>query len=58
MGYVGIYLPAEISKTETKQIFADISPTNINITQSSRYPANTWWLSTFDSRKRVEVKLV
>ena len=51
MGYVGIYLPAEISKTETKQIFVDISPTNINITQSSRYPANTSWLSTFDSRK-------
>ena len=58
MGYVGIYLPAEISKTETKQIFVAISPTNINITQSSRYPAYTWWLSSFDSRKRVEVKLV
>lgn len=40
MDYIRIYLPTEISKTQIKQVFVDIFPTNIDITQSSRYLVN------------------
>ena len=36
MDYLGIFLPAEIGKTQAKQVFVDILPTNINDTQPSR----------------------
>ena len=50
MNYIGIYLPAQIGKTQTKQDFVDILPTTINIAQSSKYLANTSWRFSVDSR--------
>ena len=58
MDYIGSYLPFEASKTQKKQVFADISHTNIKITLSTRYLSNIWCPFSVDSRKRVEVKFV
>ena len=58
MDYIGSFLAFETSKTQTKQVFADISHTNIKITLSTRHLANTWCPFSVNSRKRVEVKFV
>ena len=43
MDWIGIDLSVEICKTRTKQVQICISPTNINITQSSSYLGDTYF---------------
>lgn len=57
MDYIRIYLPTEISKTQIKQVFVDIFPTNIDITQSSRYLVNAQSQCQFLEEVKVKVKV-
>lgn len=57
MDYIRTYLPTEISKTQIKQVFVDIFPTNIDITQSSRYLVNAWSQCRFSEEVKEKVKV-